>query len=244
MVINKGVAIGVLAGLLVGGAAVAGLASTGNLSGSTDRTVVEGFVRDYLLEHPEIIPAAMERLQQREQGKQIAIYREALEVPFPGAWAGASNGDVVLVEFFDYACGYCRASMKDVDRLIREDSKLKVVFRELPILSAESEQAAKASLSAALEGKFYAFHTTVYGSGPLTVATLNKAVDSNGVVPRASDPAIAQEIDKNLGIARKLGISGTPTFIVGNRIISGAVGYEELKKAVSEARKARAGQKG
>ena len=244
MAINKGVALGVLAGLLVGGAAVAGLASTGKLSASSDRVVVEGFVREYLLEHPEIIPAAMERLQQREQGKQIAIYREALEVPFPGAWAGAKDGDVVLVEFFDYACGYCRASMKDVDRLIRDDPKLKVVFRELPILSAESEQAAKASLSAALAGKFYAFHTMVYGAGSLSAASLNKAVDANGVVPRTSDPAIAQEIEKNLGIARKLGISGTPTFIIGNRIISGAVGYDELKKAVDEARKARAGQKG
>ena len=115
--------------------------------------MVEGFVRDYLLEHPEIIPAAMERLQQREQGKQIAIYREALEVPFPGAWAGAKDGDVVLVEFFDYACGYCRASMKDVDRLIRDDPKLKVVFRELPILSRDSEPAARLALVAARRGR-------------------------------------------------------------------------------------------
>ncbi len=244
MKLNKGMILAGLAGLVIGGGAVGGLAATGKIAGQMDRAEIENIVRDYLMTHPEVIPAAMERLQQREQAKQIATYRSMLETPFPGAWAGNEKGDVVLVEFFDYACGYCRASVKDVDRLLASDPKLKIVFRELPILSAESEQAAKASLSAAQAGKFYAFHSALFAAGPLSSASLNKTVDQAGIVPKLTDPAIAQELEKNVAIARKLGFSGTPTFVVGDRVISGAVGYDTLRQAVADARKARtAGQK-
>jgi protein-disulfide isomerase len=244
MALNKGMILVGLAGVVIGGGAVGGLAATGNITGHMDRAEIENIVRDYLMTHPEIIPAAMERLQQREQAKQVATYRDLLEKPFAGAWAGNEKGDVVLVEFFDYACGYCRTSVKDVDRLLASDPKLKIVFRELPILSAESEQAAKASLSAAQSGKFYAFHSALFAAGPLSTATLNKTVDQTGIVPQLSDPAIAQELEKNVAIARKLGFSGTPTFVIGDRVISGAVGYDTLRKAVDETRKARiAGQK-
>lgn len=240
---NKGMILAGLVGMVIGGGAVAGLAATGNGPGKIDRQEVETIIRDYLLSHPEIIPAAMERLQQREQAKQIDVYRSVLETPFSGAWAGNEKGDVVVVEFFDYACGYCRSSVKDVDRLIAEDSKLKIVFREMPILSAESEQAAKASLTAAQQGKFYDFHKAVFAAGQLSPQSLNQVIDKQGIVPKSSDPAINEEIGRNLTAARKLGISGTPTFIIGDRIIAGAVGYETLKQAVAEVRAARAGSK-
>ncbi len=107
------------------------------------------FVRSYLLEHPEILPEAMDRLRDREAAQAVARNREALETPFHGAWAGAADGDVVLVEFFDYACGYCRASNPDVARLLGEDPRLKVVWRDFPVLGPASDQAAIASLAAA-----------------------------------------------------------------------------------------------
>ncbi|WP_221792346.1 hypothetical protein [Aquisediminimonas sediminicola] len=121
MKLNKGMILAGLAGLVIGGGTVGGLAATGKIAGHMDRAEIENIVRDYLMTHPEVIPAAMERLQQREQAKQIATYRSMLETPFAGAWAGNEKGDVVLVEFFDYACGYCRASVKDVDRLLKSD---------------------------------------------------------------------------------------------------------------------------
>jgi hypothetical protein len=107
------------------------------------------FVRSYLLEHPEVLPEAMDRLRAREAAQAVDRNREALETPFHGAWAGAADADVVLVEFFDYACSFCRASNSDVERLLREDSRLKVVWREYPVLGPSSEEAAIASLAAA-----------------------------------------------------------------------------------------------
>src|SRR3546814_20456139 len=94
--------------------------------------------------------------------KAIDAIRPALEKPYAGAWAGNADGDVTLVVFTDYACGFCRASVPDVDRLIREDNRLKVVFRELPIIAPQSRDAAIMALAAARQGKYDAFHQSMF----------------------------------------------------------------------------------
>jgi protein-disulfide isomerase len=197
-------------------------------------------VRDYLLENPEVIPEAMQRLQEKEAAHAVAANRAALETPFAGAWAGAGNGDVVLVEFFDYACAYCRKSNPDVERLIREDPKLKVVWREWPVLGPDSEAAARVSLAAARQGRFRAFHEKMFALGrpsPATIAEAQASVDvSPDVVAGIGDRA-QSELGKNYQLARTLGASGTPTFVVGDRILHGAVGYDALKAAIDEARR-------
>ncbi len=99
-------------------------------------------VRSYLLENPEVLQEAMEKLRLKQAAAQIAPLRRELETPYAAAFIGAPDGDVTLVQFFDYACGYCKASLADLQRLVREDPKVKIVFRELPILSRESEAAA------------------------------------------------------------------------------------------------------
>jgi thiol-disulfide isomerase/thioredoxin len=101
-----------------------------------------GDVRAYLLKNPEVLQEAMDALRLKQAAAQIAPHRDRIETPYAGAWIGAKDGDVTLVQFFDYACGYCRASLPDVERLVREDPRVKIVFRELPILSRESEVAA------------------------------------------------------------------------------------------------------
>lgn len=101
----------------------------------TEKAAIEEIVRNYILENPEILPQAMERLQARENGKQVASAGDALSAPFPGAVLGNPNGTVTLIEFTDYACGYCRASVPEVEALIAANPDLKVVIRELPILS-------------------------------------------------------------------------------------------------------------
>jgi protein-disulfide isomerase len=113
-----------LVGLLAGGAAVAVAtgAGAGTKVGDPDRASIEAVVRDYILNHPEIIPEAMTRLQWRETAKLLAMHRAAIETPFAGAWAGAKDGNVTLVMFTDYSCGYCRTSVPHVDRLLAEDS--------------------------------------------------------------------------------------------------------------------------
>lgn len=193
-------------------------------------------VRDYLLENPEVLPEAMDVLRAREAAKIVSANRTALETPFAGAWAGAADGDVILVEFFDYACGFCRKSNADVDRLLSEDPKLKVVWREWPVLGPDSEAAARASLAAAQAGRFKPFHDALFAAGKPTADAVGKAravVGLGGELPAA---AADRELGRNFQLARHLEATGTPTFVVGDQIFQGAVGYEALREAVREAR--------
>lgn len=203
-------------------------------------------VREAILADPQVIPDAINRLQQMEVEKLLASNREAIETPFAGAWAGAEKGDVVLVEFFDYNCPYCRQSTADVDRLLTEDPGLKVVFRDLPVLGPDSERFARASLSAAEQGRYRRFYADVFaGQGGLTQERLIRHVRAAGldeakVAQDLNSKAISDEVTRNLDLGRALGLTGTPSYVVGNRILSGAVGYDELKAAIAEARKAKA----
>ncbi|HEY0113121.1 MAG TPA: DsbA family protein [Allosphingosinicella sp.] len=194
-------------------------------------------VRDYLLANPEILPQAMERLQEREAAKAVLANRDPLETPFAGAWAGAENGDVVLVEFFDYACGYCRKSNADVERLLKEDPKLKVVWRDWPVLGPDSEAAARASLAAAQAGRFRQFYDGLFALGRPTPQAVAQALNAAGVTADAVQRVTAeQELRKNAELAEALSATGTPTFVVGDQLLQGAVGYEALKEAIAEAR--------
>ena len=215
------VAAGV-AGALIGGGAIAWM----------DRDSV----RDYLLANPEIIPEAMERLEAREASKVVAANRKAIETPFAGAWAGARDGDVVLVEFFDYACGFCRKSNADIDRLLEEDPKLKVVWREWPVLGPDSEAAARVSLAAAQAGRYRVFYDRLFAAGRPTPEALAEAQRAAGVSGAVDAAAADAELARNYQLARALGATGTPTFVVGDRVLQGAVGYDALKEAVEEAR--------
>lgn len=221
------------------GAAI-GMQSTGNVSAG-DKAAIEKIVRDYILEHPEIIPQAVEKLQARRVASSIDSSRSTIETPYAGAWEGAANGDVTLVEFFDYACGYCRASLPDLARLVGEDKGLKIVYRELPILSDDSIDAAKVSLLAAEKGKYMAFHRALYATGRVTHDTILASAAKVGIDAKAAEAAIASEkynaeIQSNIALAQKLQASGTPTFVIGDQVLNGAVGYDALKSAVTAAR--------
>ena len=194
------------------------------------------FIRSYLLEHPEILPEAMERLRSRETASAVETNRTALERPFHGAWAGAADGDVVMVQFFDYACGFCRQSNADVDRLLREDNRLKVVWREFPVLGPDSEQAAFASLAAARAGRFRPFHERMFASGRPTADHLAGVRQAVGVSGAAADAEMRAELSRNYELGRAVGATGTPTFVIGGQVLQGAVGYEALRDAIAEAR--------
>lgn len=222
-------------------AAMAGLGHGGS-GGAPDPKATGEIVRAYILDHPEVIPEAMDRLQDRQTAQAIAANRDQIETPFAGAVAGNPKGDVTLVEYFDYACGFCRQSVADVDRLIASDPKLRVVYKELPVLDgAISDRAAQMSLVAAKAGKFGAFHHALYAvPAPLDDAKTNAVaaklgLDTSGV----SSADIVGEINANLTTGRALHMSGTPTFIVGDQLLAGAVGYDALKDAVAKARKAK-----
>jgi protein-disulfide isomerase len=223
-----------LGGLLIGGAAVA-LVTGGALG---DRAAVEAVVRDYILTNPEIIPEAMERLQDRELASVIEANRADFETPFASAWAGNDRADVVLVEFFDYACGFCRASNPDIERLLREDKNLKVVWRELPVLGPDSLAAAEVSLAAAKQGQFREFYQQLFSRGGPDPEAIAQATQAVGIAPQPGSPEFRAEIRKNVELARGVRATGTPTFVVGDRVLHGAVGYKALKEAIAEARTA------
>ncbi|MGE4432129.1 MAG: DsbA family protein [Sphingobium sp.] len=225
-------------------AASAALATQAAEPAITSRAQIEQIVHDYILEHPEILPQAMERLQAKQVSATIDSKRGDLETPFAGAWEGAKDGDIVLVEFFDYACGYCRASLSDLAKLAGEDKRLKIVYRELPILSEASTAAAHVSLLAAERGHYMAFHKALYDEGQVTQEAILKAAASVGIDRKAAEAAIADkrydtEIEKNLRLAQALGASGTPSFIIGGQLLAGAVGYDKLKSAIAEEREKR-----
>lgn len=231
----RGTAIAGVLGAAVGAGAVMVARHDG---AGQDKAAIGKIVHDYVLDHPEILPEAMQRLQDRQSARLVAEHRKAIERPFGGAWAGAADGDVTLVEFTDYACGFCRANLPAVTRLLEEDPKLKVVYREIPILSPASTAAAKVALGAGTPERYGTFRRNLYAAGPPTPETIAAAAASATIDPSAGNsPAVSEEIDVNLALARALGIGGTPSFVIGDRLISGAVGYDKLKEAIADARR-------
>lgn len=235
--------IGILGVLAGAGAAVL---ATGQVPGkeavSMDRAAVEKIVREYILTHPEILPEAMQNLERKESAQRLKSQGKSIAQPFAGAWEGAADADVTLVEFFDYACGYCRQAQPDVERLLSEDKRLRVVYRELPILGPPSEEATRASLAVAkLGGNYAAFHRALFKAGrpspeAIDAALLAAGVDAKTARDLGNSEEISKEIKVNLAFQQSLGISGTPSWIIGDQVIGGAVGYDDLKSAIAEAR--------
>lgn len=227
-----------LAGLA--GAAIA-LLWQGQAPALGERARVERIVHDYVLAHPDIVPEAMRALQDRQTGTDIAANRDVILKPVGSAWAGNPAGDLTIVEYYDYNCGFCRASLPTIRQLIAGDPKLRIVFRELPVLSDASKVAARYSLVAARAGKFAAFHDALYAGGPISDASLADAVRKAGmdlktVQAAANDPAIDTEIDTNFAVAKRLGMTGTPSWIIGDHVVSAALPLEELQKEIARAR--------
>jgi protein-disulfide isomerase len=195
-------------------------------------------VRQGMLSDPQILVDAADALRDRQYAPTLTNSRALLETPFASSWKGSDKPKVTLVEFYDYACPYCKASNPHVDQLIRENSDLRVVYRELPILGPDSVVSARLSLTASKAGKFRQFHDALYATGrpaPETNAVAARAANISPVPEK--DVAIEAELKKNFNLAGQLGATGTPLFVVGDRVLSGAVGYEALKKAVEDARK-------
>lgn len=231
-------------------AGAAGYAALDRLGGGTPldpgRARVEKIVRDYVLANPEIIPEAMDRLRDNEAAKAVAANRDAIVRPYAAAWAGNPRGDVTITEFYDYNCGFCRAVLPTLEKLIASDPGVHVVFRELPVLAQESGDAARWSLAAAEQGKFLPFHNALYAAGRVSNATLDQAAAAAGLdraraMAAVQSPRVAEEIDGNLSLAGKLNMTGTPAWVIGERTYSGALSYEALVDAVKEARAAKEG---
>ena len=195
------------------------------------------FVRQSLARQPEVLIETADLLRDKQMAPVVEQHRAALETPFGSSWQGAEKPEVTLVEFYDYACGYCRASLPVLDRLLKEDPGLRIVYREFPILGPESEVASRLALAASKAGRFQQFHDAMYAAGRPAPDTLAKAAAAAGIPAQPQQsPEIDGELRNNYQIASALGGNGTPLFIVGDRVLNGAVGYDVLKKAIADAR--------
>jgi protein-disulfide isomerase len=195
-------------------------------------------VRDGMLADPTILSDTVDALRESQYAPVLDANRAALERPFGSSWKGAAKPDVTLVEFYDYACPYCKASNPHVDRLVREDSGLRIVYRELPILGPESLAAARVALQASKAGRFNKFHDALWAAGRPGEQTIAAAAQAAGVpASPPNDPAAEAELRQNFQLAGQLGGTGTPLFVVGNRVLNGAVGYDQLKAAIEAARR-------
>ncbi len=206
-----------------------------------NRTAIEKVVRDYILENPEILPEAMENLHKRENTKRLAAIRDEVHTPFAGAVLGNPDGAVTLVEFTDFACGYCRQSVGDIDALIAANPDLRIVIRELPILSPHSVDAARMALAAAEQGKYAAFHRAMFAigrPGPETIqaAARQAGLDMDRARAAIGSPRVDAELNRNVDYARQLGFDGTPSWIAGDQLYSGAIGQDRLAEAIGKAR--------
>jgi protein-disulfide isomerase len=199
--------------------------------------VGDRIVRDALLRDPQILVETADALRDQQYAPAINANRAAIQTPFGSSWKGAAKPDVILVEYYDYACPYCKASNPHLERLIKEDKGLRVVFKELPVLGPDSVAAARVSLAAARAGKFAQFHDTLWATGRPSPQTIDTAAKAAGIDPTQSGGQdIEAELQRNFQVAGQLGATGTPLFVVGERVMNSAVSYEVLKKAIADAR--------
>jgi protein-disulfide isomerase len=190
--------------------------------------------RTYLLANPDLLPQMAQAYEEQEAAKRLAQMGGQVFDPFPGVVLGNPQGKKVLVEFTDYNCPYCEASLKDVNRLIAEDPELKVVIREWPIFEG-SDVASRMALAAGMQGKYRAFHDAMFQTQNVEAAARAAGLDMAKAQQDAASDVVSTEIARNLDHARALGFTGTPAWIAGKKPFGGAVGYEKLKEAIASA---------
>lgn len=243
----------VIAAIILALSPMAAMAEDAPASSATftedQKKALDSMMHDYMMNNPQVIMDSVEKFRQNQEAaegqalndkikeKGEAIYRDP-----NSPVAGNKDGDVTLVEFFDYNCGYCKQAYKDIEKLVEEDKKLRVVFKEIPILSETSHMAARYALAANKQGKYWEFHSAMMNqTGPITEEKLESVgkdvgLDVKQLKTDADSAEVRSTIEKDLTLARELGISGTPAFIIDGTALRGHFGLEALKKTIADAR--------
>ncbi len=229
-------------------------ANPGNQNLSTaQRTEVEGIIRNYLLKHPELIEEVMKELEKRQSVAEAAKAQKAVtdnaQLLFNSprqVTIGNLKGDVTMVEFFDYNCGFCKRAMTDMLELMKADPKLRIVLKEFPVLGDGSMQAAQVAVAVGMQDKsgkkYLDFHQKLMnGRGQADKAKAMTAAKDAGLdmVQLEKDlasPEVKATLEETFKLAEPLGLNGTPSYVIGNSVVIGAVGLSELKDKVNTAR--------
>lgn len=219
-----------------------------------DRKAVEQIVRDYILQNPEIITEAITILQQREEEQASQAVSQAVKANqqeltrSPGSPVlGNPKGDVTLVEFFDYQCGYCKRAHPQRSAAVKDDGKVRVVMKEFPILGPASVEASKAALAAAKQGKYAEMHEAlITQQGPLNNDVIRDVarkvgLDMDRLEKDMKSADVQAEIDANYKLAQALNIRGTPGFVVGETVVPGMIGRDAFTELFAAERAAQKG---
>ena len=209
---------------------------------SAQKDAINAMIREYILENPEIIPEAVEVLRSRQNASRLMESQDLLYEDGYSFVAGNKDGDVTLVEFYDYNCGYCKQVPGVLARLIEEDKNLKIIFKELPILAESSQFASVAAMASMKQGKFVTFHNAMMKNKRALTEDLilkiarDSGVDEDRLLADMADPEIEANIMKTKYLVQNIGISGTPGFVIGDQIIPGFIPYERLKGIIAKQR--------
>jgi protein-disulfide isomerase len=217
------------------------------------KSEIERVVHDYLIAHPEVLQDAMSELEKRqtaaEAEKHQAGVKEHAQALFSSPRQvnlGNSAGNVTFVEFFDYNCGYCKRAMSDMLTLMKDDPKLKVVLKEFPVLGPGSVEAAQVAVAVRMQDptgkKYLDFHQRLLGGrgqadkSRALAAAKEAGLDMARLEKDMASPEIKATMEENFKLAEVLGLNGTPSYVIGNDVVVGAVGLQALQEKISTAR--------
>jgi protein-disulfide isomerase len=210
-------------------------------------------IREYLLKNPEVVIEAIEAYQKKEEEAQQESAKENLKKhegflkqvePSKTPLLGNPDGDITIVEFYDYNCGYCKRAHNEILTLLETDKNVRFVMKEMPILSASSFIAAKYSLASQNQGKFAEFHDALMkNQGALSEDSIlaiadNLGLDKEKLKADANSQETERTIMDNIRIARELGINGTPGFVIEDKLVPGYIPADQMKQFIDDARKA------
>lgn len=220
--------------------------------GTGESGIFERRVQAYLMSHPEVIldsVAALERRNsaQRAQGQRAAVKanRAALQASPVLPVAGNPHGDVTVVEFFDYRCPYCKHALKEVQSLVASDRRVRLVYKEFPVLGPQSVFASKVAVASTFQGKYLALHGALMAhTGDFSAATVmaiaeRVGLDTARLRADMDRPEVARVIADSLGLARRIGVNATPTFVIGDTLMPGYASLDQLEAMVNKAQTAR-----
>jgi protein-disulfide isomerase len=214
-----------------------------------EEDAIRQLVRDYLLANPEVLMEAAQVYRERQQGIQqqqarqtLVMRREELDRDPDSPVIGNPDGDVVVVEFFDYRCPYCVRVAEDLREVVEDDGNIRLVMKEFPILGPESMVAARMALAAEKQGKYEELHFAMMTvSGKLTEAKAFKIakkidLDMDQLRRDMEAPEIDAMLQRNFALAQALQINGTPAFVIGDEVVRGAIDMRALRQIVGQAR--------
>lgn len=241
-----------LACLLVGGLALAATATAPLAMAQTmDKAAIEAIVHDYIIAHPEVIEEAMTALEKKQQAdaaaSQAKLIGERGNALFDSprqVVLGNPKGDVTMVEFFDYNCGYCKKALGDTLALIDKDPNLRIVLKEFPVLGPGSVEAAKVAVAVnkVAPEKYLDFHKRLLGQrgqadrAKAIEAAMAAGIDASRLDRAMADKEVGATLEEVYGLASGLGLSGTPSYVVGGEVVPGAIGYDKLRQRIADAR--------